>query len=314
MGHVTNIAAPRVITREDFASYLNETAPQHKVLPAAAFTDELKRRLFAPATENDGVLPWAKTHHHVQFRPGEVSLWMGPSGHGKSQMTGMAMASLMSQGYRVCIASFEMKPVVQLHRMVRQLSCGDSPSAEWVEASMQWLDGRLWFYDQQGSTDTTAVLAVCRYAAERLKVRHIVIDSLMKCVRGEDDFNGQKDFVDQLTAIARDTGLHIHLVHHVRKLGDESRPPGKLDAKGSGAITDQVDNVLICWRNKAREVRVRTGASRPEDDDAPDALLIVEKQRNGEWEGQVALWFHAASMQYCPDARREPIDLLRLSQ
>ena len=310
MGTVSQI--PRTITREDFAAYLQASEPQHRVVPASAFAQDIKRRLFSPEQRDDGLLPWAKTHHSFAFRPGEVTLWAGINGHGKSMMLSMTMISLMSQNYRACIASFEMKPVVQLDRMMRQMSGGDRPTEEWVDACMQWLDGRLWFYDQQGTVDTESVYAVCRYAAERLQIRHIVIDSLMKCVRGEDDYNGQKNLVDELTSIARDTGLHIHLVHHIRKQNDENSPPGKFDAKGSGAITDQVDNVLIVWRNKGKEARARNGKPSSDDENAPDALLVCDKQRNGEWEGAVKLWFHQGAMQYCPDARAEPMDLLRL--
>jgi twinkle protein len=43
----------------------------------------------------------------------------------------------------------------------------------------------------------------------------------MKCVSGEDDYNSQKSFVDELTALARDHNVHIHLVHHIRKLASE---------------------------------------------------------------------------------------------
>lgn len=308
MGTVTNIVAPRVISRDDFAEYLRQTEPEHKVLPAGAFHSEIKRRLFEPHERQDGLLPWAKTHSNFAFRPGEVTLWAGMNGHGKSMMLSMAMLSLMSQDYRVCMASFEMKPVTQLERMMRQVSGGDAPTEEWVDRSMQWLDGKLWFYDQQGTVDTEVIYAVCKYAAERLKIQHVVIDSLMKCVRGEDDFNGQKKLVDELTAIARDTGLHIHLVHHVRKQSDENHPPGKFDARGSGAITDQVDNVLIVWRNKAKEASARKG--NPTKPDDPDALLICDKQRNGEWEGAIKLWFHRGAMQYCPDSTTRPMDLL----
>ena len=36
---------------------------------------------------------------------------------------------------------------------------------------------------------------VGHYAATTYKVQHYLIDSLMKCVRGEDDFNSQKECV-----------------------------------------------------------------------------------------------------------------------
>lgn len=309
MGTVSTMQ-PRIIRRDDFAAYLAETEPQHKVIPASSFLADLKRRLFSPEQRNDGVLPWAKTHHDFQFRPGEVTLWAGINGHGKSMMLSMAMISLMAQNRRCCIASFEMKPVVQLERMVRQMTMGDSPTEEWVDLTCAWLNDKLWFYDQQGTVDTKAVYAICKYAAERLDVEHVVIDSLMKCVRGEDDYNGQKALVDELTAIARDTGLHIHLVHHVRKGSDENSPPGKFDARGAASITDQVDNVLIVWRNKGKEAKARAG--KDFDDREPDALLLCEKQRNGEWEGAVRLWFHKGSMQYTPDDDCRPMDLMRL--
>ncbi len=78
-----------------------------------------------------------------------------------------------------------------------------------------------------------------------LCVQHIFIDSLMKCVKNEDDFNGQKGFIDELTALARDHNVHIHLVHHIRKQASDEVTPNKNDLKGSGSISDQVDNVFL---------------------------------------------------------------------
>lgn len=310
MGSVTSLA-PRVIAPEEFAEYLRATEPQQRVLPPTAFIDELKRSMRPGAETHIGLLPWSKTHHSFAFRPGECSLWAGINGHGKSMMLSQIVLSLCSQDQRCCIASFEMKPFRQLQRLVRQASMGDDPTEEWADAVVQYLDGKLWFYDQQGTVDVQMVYAVSRYAAEKLRVRHIVIDSLMKCVRGDDDYNGQKQLVDELTAIARDTQTHIHLVHHVRKGSDENSPPGKFDAKGTGAITDQVDNVMIVWRNKAKESQIAQG--RDVDEATPDALLICDKQRNGEWEGRINLWFHKGAMQYTPDRMCRPLDLLRIS-
>ena len=135
-----------------------------------------------------------------------------------------------------------------------------------------------------------------RYCAKEKGITHFVIDSLMKCVSGEDDYNGQKEFVDELTSIARDNGMHIHLVHHVKKPADENHKPGKYDFKGTGAITDQVDNVIAVWRNKAKEKNREAG--KLVSDQEPDALLICDKQRNGEWEGRIGLFFDRESQQF----------------
>lgn len=120
----------------------------------------------------------------------------------------------------------------------------------------------------------------------------------MKCGINEDDYNGQKRFIDQLCAAAKDTGCHIHLIAHSRKGQDELTAPNKMDVKGSGSITDQVDNVFTVWRNKRKEQSISAGKAGPDVIEQPDALLICDKQRHGEWEGRTGLWFHKDSFRY----------------
>jgi len=137
------------------------------------------------------------------------------------------------------------------------------------------------------------------YAAEILKVNHIVIDSLMKCGIRKDDLNMQVIFVDKLCWLAKRTGCHVHLVHHIRK-GDkeqkEQKLPGKFDIRGAGEVTDLVDNVFIIHRNKAKEKKIKQG--KEVDIAEPDAWLTVDKQRHGEWEGVFSLWFNPMNKQY----------------
>jgi twinkle protein len=161
-------------------------------------------------------------------------------------------------------------------------------------------DKRLWFYDQQGTVQAGQMAAVARYCAKELGIKHLFIDSLMKCVKAEDDYNGQKAFVDELCAIARDYEMHIHIVHHIRKLENEAKRPDKNDIKGTGAIADQVDNILTVWRNKAELT-----ARKPGD---PDAVLTCCKQRHGEWEGSFLLWFDPGSQQYVESVGGCPIN------
>lgn len=317
MGRMNDVPEGLLIG-DDFADYMQASETAAKVVPAQNYREALKRAMFAPPTELPSGLPWSKTLEQVRFRPGEVSMWAGANGSGKSMLLSHVVLGLLRQGERACIASFEMKPIRQLERMSRQVAQGSRPTDAAVDAMLDWLAGRLWFYDQQGTVKPAMVYAVCRYAADKLKCRHIVIDSLMKCVKGEDDYNAQKDFVDEITSIARDLNIHIHLVHHVRKPDDDSRVPSKYDAKGSGSISDQVDNVFMVWRNKPKEAivdRVNRGEpitekEREKVDNAPDVLLACDKQRNGDWEGKVSLWFHKGALQYCADASCRPMDLI----
>jgi twinkle protein len=153
-------------------------------------------------------------------------------------------------------------------------------------------------YDQQGTVNGDRVIAVLYYAVETLGIQHFVIDSLMKCGVRSDDMNAQKEFLDKLCAAARDLNVHVHLIAHSRKGEDEFSPPNKMDVAGSADITNQVDNVMTVWRNKKKEKIVRSGKAKDDDLNAPDCLLICDKQRHGEWEGEIALWFDAPSMRY----------------
>lgn len=279
----------------DFNRYLNETEAREKVRPASDYFNAVMNRLY-PA--NDGTsgqrMPFANCF--VNFRPGEVTLWAGYNGSGKSMLQGQVMGMFAEKNFRCCIASFEMKPAVTLARLCRQMLRHGQPKKEDVKRYMDSTEGKLWLYDQQGTVKPERMIAVVKHCAERLGCQHIAIDSLMKCVKGEDDYNGQKDFVDALTAAARDYNTHIHLVHHMRKSETEDKLPGKMDIKGTGAVTDLVDNVLILWKNKKKEKEAAAGVA--VDKSHPDAILLCEKQRNGEWEGRTKLYFSTVSQRY----------------
>lgn len=280
----------------DFAEYMEDTDAEHRIRSTGAYVDDVIKHFHSPDEEKGAFLPWKKTHHEIRFRPGEVTLWNGYNGSGKSLVIGQISLGFLDQGQRVCTASMEMKPRITLARMCRQKCGHESPTVESIRNFHADTDKQFWLYDQQGTVKPRKMLAVIRYCADRLKIDHIVIDSLMKCGMGEDDYNAHKSFVDQLTAAAQDWNIHIHLVSHSRKGANEHEMPGKMDVKGSGAITDLVDNVITVWRNKKKERAVQEGMTY--DVKAPDSVLICDKQRNGEWEGKIGLYFDPRATKY----------------
>jgi len=306
---VANLIEPDEI---DFSYYLRETDAKANVKPASFWMQELRDRLANPLKVKHVYLPWEKCRE-VELRGGEVSLWAGQNGHGKTQVVSQVVLSLMGQGERVCVASFEMKPITTMQRFARMYAGTDPYSQEYqsvegikaldslYEEFGQWSDGRLWLYNQQGSVTADRVIGMARYCAKELGITHVVIDSLMKCVQGEDDYNGQKQLIDELCALARDNSIHIHMVHHTRKPANELHLPDKYDAKGSGSITDQVDNVLIVWRNKGKEDDYKAKGQMSSKRTEPDAMVLCRKQRNGEHEPTIKLWFDRDSQQYKGD-------------
>ena len=103
-------------------------------------------------------------------------------------------------------------------------------------------------------------------------------------------------FIDRLMWVAKTHGGHIHLVHHIRKGENEDIVPNKFDVKGAGEITDMVDNVCIVWKNKKKQRMIENGET--VTDDTPCGIINVEKQRHGEWEGKIKLWFDQPSGQF----------------
>jgi twinkle protein len=290
----------------DVEKYLKNNDVGQKVRIVSDWLDEITDNYINPPVNDNAKMPWTKTQDDFSFRLGEVTLYAGGNGGGKSLITGQIALHLIKQKRKCVIASFEMKPTSTIHRMLRQFAGEfiDDPLTNDKEKYIKGLTQRfnqfagehLYIYDQQGSTTPQQTIAMARYCAVELGIEHIFIDSLMKVCNAEDNFNEQKYFVDELTALARDHNVHIHLIHHIRKLQSEEIQPGKNDIKGTGAITDQVDNVFLMWRNKQKENRKRNGEKYEED--LPDAYLMCEKQRNGEAQEMYGLYYHQGSQQF----------------
>jgi len=300
----------------DIEKYLKASDLSAHVKSANSWLDEIYQNYTDPEKTDDAVMPWVKTHSDVKFRLGEVTVYAGSNGGGKSLVTGQIALGLVKQNLKVCIASYEMKPVTTIVRMLRQFA-GENinvPLTHDKEGYIRGVLGRftnfmednLYLYDQQGTTTPQKTIAMARYCAVELGIKHIFIDSLMKCVVAEDSLNEQKSFVDELCALARDHHVHIHLVHHIRKLQSEEIQPSKTDLKGSGSIADQVDNVFLVWRNKKKENARRNNEDY--DEKQPDMFLMCQKQRNGEAEEFYGMYFEHNSQQFVDTLGGQPID------
>lgn len=237
------------------------------------------------------------------WRYGELTIVTGINGHGKTIILSQLGNYVLDHGARACYASMEMLPQKLLERATRQLTLERKPARDRIDEAFDWWAGKLWFYAKIGEVDRTKMLDDFKYARRRYDCRFFVIDSLMRCGLAEDDYEGQKKFVDRLVDFCRDEDVHVVLVAHSRKPKDEHQPVGKLDVKGSGAITDLAFNCLTIRRNKRKEQALRNLEDKPLTDPdvhdkrdkqrkKPDAWLYIDKQRLGTaWEGRVDLWF-----------------------
>jgi len=311
------------MTAESIQAFINmaETYDPEELRAAVDFLPDVINE-FYPA---DGVapgfdLPFKAAKGKIRIRYSELSVWTGINSHGKSQCLGHVTIGGIAQGEKFCIASLELKPAKLLRRMTIQATGKKKPSIQEITECQDWFDERVWLFDLTGTAKVDKLLSVFEYARKRYGVRQFIIDSLMKCGIGEDDYRGQKQFIERLCDFVNEHNCHIHLVAHSRKHDNETHKPNKLDVKGTGAITDLAHNCFTVWRNKEKEKEIkalhaRSGLTKEQMVEAyeklqqeADVWLICDKQREGDWEGNIYLSFSMESYQYLDDWTNEPIN------
>jgi twinkle protein len=298
----------------DFRMYIEQARPldPDELVSASLFVDEVLRELYP--SDDAPVAPAlfvGMDHEWIRFRPGEVSVWTGFNGHGKSQFLGQAMLGMMRADERVLIFSGEMQPRRVLARMTRQAGGTDKPTVAYVKSIGRWFNDRLWVYKHVGEVSSARLLEVFAYGARRYGIRHFVIDSLMMLEdiveEGRGALEMQRKFMVRIAAFAKQYGAHVHLVAHPKKGDDERNGPGKQEVSGSAKITNMADNVLSVWAKLRDE--------HDEHDGSPDGKVELLKQRNGESQHRTLwVWFDPRSMQYCCNNKLRPIQYAPFDQ
>lgn len=86
--------------------------------------------------------------------------------------------------------------------------------------------------------------------------------------------------------------------------------PDAEDVKGASEIGSNAANIIGLWRNRKLEDELRKAEEAVARGEAgaaitlqnlqakPPVIMNVAKQRNGDWEGKVGLWFNTESYQY----------------
>lgn len=241
-------------------------------------------------------LPWESANEYVRFMPGKVSVWSGPSFSGKTAFLRQLMLHALKNNHNVLFVSLEEEPDDVWREFICMATCTRSPTPEQREWCLDLWDGRLFVFDSTELIEPTLLMGIIRFAAERHKITHVVIDSLMRLNLRTDDFDGQREMGNTLGRLARMAGIHVHLVVHPRKTADSRAAMDLYDIRGAQDIIAQADLVLTLERQYERP---------------GESKLSVWKQRGDvNWIGTMPLHYHPASRQLRAHVYDEPIRFL----
>ena len=249
--------------------------------------------------------PYGKLEGKLLFRPAELTIWTGATGSGKSQIISDCVVDWVRQGSRVCLSSLEMKPSMTFKRMTKQVVGTDRPTEDAIVAALTWLDTGLLVYELVGKRKLDDLLEVFRFARAKYGCDQFVLDSLMRLGIAGDDYNTQEAAIFRIVDWAIENNIHVHLVAHSRKGERDRGVPGSEDVKGAMEIGANAFNIIAVWRNRSLEENIRKAESDDEREglrQKPGVVVNVAKQRNGDFEGRVGLWFDQDTYRYSSSA------------
>lgn len=202
------------------------------------------------------------------FYAGELSVWTGKRGGGKSTLLGQILLQAMDQGHFVCAYSGELPAHVFKQWISLQAAGPGNITAHEDKATGktfytvppniqqridQWMDRRFFLYDLSiGSAhDEDSILSVFEMAHRCYGCDVFLADNLMtarlKAVKDADYYRAQSNFTGRLVEFSKHFNVHVHLVAHPRK------SKGSLEAddvSGSGEIVNRADNAFSLSRTQ----------------------------------------------------------------
>lgn len=199
------------------------------------------------------------------FRTGELTIFTGPTGSGKTTVLSQISLDLAAQNMPILWGSFEVRNSRLIQAMLHQIAMEpiDLPHDEADNNSVPLQPSDVAFdraYEQLnrlpihlmdvfGSTPLEQVMLHMEEAVRTHGIQLVILDNLQFMLSGQGNGNFDKfDLVDQSIAAVRQFcnahPVHVILVVHPRKEMDET-PLGLCSVSGTAKATQEADNVVI---------------------------------------------------------------------
>lgn len=222
-------------------------------------------------------------------RRGELTVFTGPTGAGKTTFISEYSLDLCAQGVHTLWGSFEIRNVRLAKMMLQQFNMAaldaDAGRFDAVADAFQQLP--LYFLAFHGQQSVKAVLDACSYAVYVHDIGHVIIDNLQFMMGTSDSsvdrFWKQDQIVAAFRQFATAHNVHITVVIHPRKEGTEELSTSSIF--GGAKASQEADNVLILQDKRLTERR--------------KYLQVVKNRYAGDL-GIMPLEFHKDSLSFAP--------------
>ncbi|KJP85464.1 hypothetical protein AK88_04903 [Plasmodium fragile] len=189
------------------------------------------------------------------LRMGELSIWTGPTGVGKTTLLSQLSLDYCIQGVSTLWGSFEINNI-KLGKVMLNQFCGKN-----LEKNIDLFDLYadkfellpLKFLKFHGSTNIDQVLDAMDYAVYAYDVKHIIIDNLqfmLNINKFSDIYELQNIAIDKFRSFSTNKNVHITLVVHPRK--EDNNLLSIASVFGSVKSTQEADNVFIIQRHVSK--------------------------------------------------------------
>ncbi|XP_049915771.1 twinkle protein, mitochondrial [Epinephelus moara] len=188
-------------------------------------------------------------------RKGELTVFTGPTGSGKTTFISELALDLCTQGVNTLWGSFEINNVRLAKIMLTQFAM--QRLEENLEQYDFWADKfeelPLYFMTFHGQQNIKTVLDTMQHAVYLYDINHVIIDNLQFMMGQEnlsvDKFAVQDHIVGVFRKFATNSSCHVTLIIHPRKEEDD-RELQTASIFGSAKASQEADNVLILQEKK----------------------------------------------------------------